>query len=53
MITYIVSSYIIMFLWMMLDVLNGHDSTVKDFIKCWVASPLALPWVILIKFLNW
>ena len=53
MITYIISSYIIMFLWMMFDVLNGHDSTVKDFIKCWVTAPLALPWVILIKFLNW
>jgi len=51
-ITYIALSYIIMSIWAIIDMIKGKDTT-KDILKMWVLSPVTLPILLFIRFLEW
>ena len=52
MITYIVVSYIIMSIWAIVAMIRGKDTT-KDILKMWALSPVTLPILLFIRFLEW
>jgi hypothetical protein len=52
MIEYIFISYVVMFFWCGKNLLC-EDETSKTCFKNWLASPLSMPWYLVITFAEW
>ena len=52
MLVYIISSYVIMFVFCAHDVIT-YEESIKRAFKVWIFSPIVLPLGIFAKFINW
>ena len=51
MIEYVITSYVLMFIWCAIDVVKGES--LKSAFKAWVFSPFILPLAVIVLFMRW